>query len=88
MEGSGLLYSKGYDRIAALNSCKLKHPPKLLHPSIGQLLMLDQERDCESSPDWVRREFLVETLACKVNGKTGTAINKCFDKNFQQCHTQ
>jgi hypothetical protein len=44
--------------------------------------MLDQECGREASPCWVRKAFLVDGGASKLKGKTGTIINRCFDKNF------
>jgi len=41
--------------------------------------MLDQECGREANSGWVRRQFLVETHASKLKGKTETMIKKCFE---------
>ena len=40
--------------------------------------MLDQGCDLEASPDWVRRQFLADTRASKLNENTGTITKRCI----------
>ena len=40
--------------------------------------MLDQERDLETRPSGVRRQFLADTCASNLKGKYGTTAKRCI----------
>ena len=82
-EGFGLHLVKGCDPIVALNPGLQKHRVKLcaMH-QLDSCFMLDQGGGREPSPSWFRRQFLADTCASKIKGKTRTIMKRCFDKLF------
>ena len=50
--------------------------------------MLDQGGGRKASPSWFRRQFLADTRASKIKGKTWTLIRRCFDRICLQYRPQ
>ena len=89
-DGFGLHLAKGCDLTAPLNPCKKKKKTSSEAFGIHQLgsCMLDQGSCREESPVWVRRQFLADSCASKLKGKSRTIIKRCFDRICLQCGAQ
>jgi hypothetical protein len=84
-EGFGLLLAEVCDHIATLLSLN-KNIRWSFRPYINRTAALCFTRSGpEASPSCARRQFLTDTRAMKLKGKTGTIIKNCL---INECQTQ
>jgi hypothetical protein len=81
-EGFGLSLAKGYDRIASLTPVNKNTLWSFRHNQSDSCLCLIRDVVWKLAQAVFGDNILGETGGCKLKGKTGTIIRRCFDKIF------